>query len=41
MNSEHSTHGLAKYAWMEIDRVEPEVRPAADRVADFRETTAP
>lgn len=41
MNSEHPTHGLAKYAWMEIDRVEPEIRPAADRVADFRETTAP
>ena len=41
MNSEHLTHGLAKYAWMDIDRVEPEVRPAADRVADFRETTAP
>jgi len=41
MNSEHPTHGLAKYAWMEIDRVEPRIRPAADRVADFRETTAP
>jgi glutamate synthase (NADPH/NADH) small chain len=41
MNPEPPTHGLAKYAWMEIDRVEPPVRPAADRVADFRETTAP
>ncbi len=41
MKPEPPTHGLAKFAWMEIDRVEPPVRPAADRVADFRETTAP
>ena len=41
MNPELPTHGLAKYAWMEIDRVEPPIRPAADRVADFRETTVP
>ena len=39
MNPDSVTHGLAKYAWMEIDRVEPPQRPATDRVADFRETT--
>lgn len=41
MNQEPPTRGLAKYAWMEIDRVEPPLRPATDRVADFRETTEP
>ena len=41
MNPDTPTHGLAKYAWMEIDRVEPPVRSASDRVADFRETTDP
>ena len=41
MNSDPPTRGLAKYAWMEIDRVEPPIRPATDRVADFRETTVP
>jgi glutamate synthase (NADPH/NADH) small chain len=29
--------GKAKYAWSEIDRMEPPLRPVADRVADFRE----
>jgi glutamate synthase (NADPH) small chain len=38
MNSNPSPTGKAKYAWREIDRVEPPKRPAADRVADFRET---
>lgn len=41
MCPDRHSHGLAKYAWMEIDRVEPQIRPAADRVADFRETTVP
>jgi glutamate synthase (NADPH/NADH) small chain len=31
--------GKAKYAWAEIDRVEPPKRPAADRVGDFREAS--
>jgi glutamate synthase (NADPH) small chain len=38
MNSNPSPTGKAKYAWREIDRVEPPKRPAPDRVADFRET---
>jgi len=38
MNSNPSPTGKAKYAWREIDRVEPPKRPVADRVADFRET---
>ncbi len=41
MNTDPSASGLAKYAWKEIDRVDPPIRPAADRVADFRETTEP
>jgi glutamate synthase (NADPH/NADH) small chain len=38
MNPPPAPTGKAKYAWAEIDRVEPPKRPAADRVADFRET---
>lgn len=41
MNATPLTSGLEKYAWAEIDRVEPLVRPAADRVGDFLETTVP
>lgn len=40
MKSSHPTTGLAKHAWWEIDRVEPPIRPVADRVTDFRETIA-
>jgi len=38
MNTNSSLSGKDKYAWREIDRVEPPKRPAADRVFDFRET---
>lgn len=38
MNSNLSPTGKPKFAWREIERVEPPKRPAADRVADFRET---
>ena len=41
MNANPLTSGLAKYAWAETDRVEPPLRPAADRIGDFRETTGP
>jgi glutamate synthase (NADPH/NADH) small chain len=37
MNPHPVPTGKAKYAWSEIDRMEPPKRPAADRVADFRE----
>ncbi len=37
MNPHPAPTGKAKYAWAEIDRVEPPKRPVADRVADFRE----
>ena len=37
MNAHPAPTGKAKYAWSEIDRVEPPKRPAADRVGDFRE----
>lgn len=38
MDSTPLTSGKAKFAWREIERVDPPKRPAADRVADFRET---
>lgn len=41
MNANSLTSGLAKYAWAETDRVEPPLRPAADRIGDFRESTGP
>ena len=41
MSSDSSKSGIAKYAWREIDRQEPPIRPVADRVADFRATTLP
>ena len=41
MKTDPSTGGMAKYAWHDIDRVDPPSRPAAVRVADFRETTEP
>ena len=31
----------SKYAWREVDRVEPPKRPAENRVSDFRETSKP
>jgi glutamate synthase (NADPH/NADH) small chain len=31
----------AKYAWSDIDRVEPPKRPVADRIADFSEVSGP
>jgi len=37
MNPPLAPTGKAKYAWSEIDRVEPPKRPVADRVADFQE----
>lgn len=39
MNSNPSAGGKAKYAWREIDRVEPPKRPATERVSDFRQTS--
>ncbi len=38
MDSNPPPTGQARYAWREIERVEPPKRPVADRVADFRET---
>ncbi len=38
MNPDFAPSGKAQYAWMETDRVEPPMRPAADRVSDFCET---
>jgi glutamate synthase (NADPH/NADH) small chain len=40
MNSNFTPSGKAKYAWTEIDRVEPPKRPALERVSDFREITS-
>lgn len=40
MNPNPSPSGTAKYAWREIDRVEPPKRPPSERIADFRETAA-
>ncbi len=37
MNPRPAPTGKAKYAWSEIDRVEPSKRPVADRVADYHE----
>ena len=37
MNTHPAPTGKAKYAWSEIDRVEPPKRPVADRLGDFRE----
>ncbi|HVZ63085.1 MAG TPA: FAD-dependent oxidoreductase [Lacunisphaera sp.] len=37
MTAPSALTGKAKYAWSEIDRMEPPLRPVADRVADFRE----
>ena len=37
MNSHPAPTKKAKYAWAEIDRVEPPKRQVAERVADFRE----
>lgn len=41
MNANPLQTGKAKYAWREIDRVEPPMRPAEERVSDFRETMLP
>ncbi len=40
MNPTPSPSGTAKYAWREIDRIEPPKRPPSERIADFRETAA-
>ncbi|HVT72136.1 MAG TPA: FAD-dependent oxidoreductase [Lacunisphaera sp.] len=37
MHAPPAPTGQAKYAWSEIDRREPPLRPVADRLADFRE----
>jgi glutamate synthase (NADPH/NADH) small chain len=38
MDSGLQPSGKAKYAWREIDRIEPPKRPAVERVADFQRT---
>lgn len=38
MDSAPLTSGKAKFAWREIERVDPPKRPVSERLADFRET---
>jgi glutamate synthase (NADPH/NADH) small chain len=41
MNARLRPDWHAKYAWREMDRVDPPKRPAKNRVSDFRETSQP
>ena len=41
MNASLRPGGQAKYAWQEVERVDPPKRSAAHRISDFRETGSP
>ncbi len=41
MNTNPRAGWQAKYAWREVDRIDPPKRSAANRVSDFRQTASP